>query len=112
MLSIDSEEENSNVPSSTTVLSTANQLSAAGQQPVVCVLKQRLLDGIEKISGSKTVYSDNVPSTPRSSVKNRNRKAVPNSSSKKASVKKRKRKKDCDSSEESDFKLSESDESD
>jgi hypothetical protein len=117
MLSIDSEEDSnsSNVAtgSATVPLSTINQISTTGQhQPVICALKQRLLDGIEKVSGSKTSSnSDNVPTTPRS-LKNRNRKIVPNSSSKKASAKKRKRKKDCDSSEESDYKRTDSDESD
>ena len=129
MLSIDNEEdanekqslnENKQVsaPSGLTAIS-ANQITStsggngSSALPAASALKQRLLEGIEKVSGSKAgSTSDNMPTTPRSSAKNRNnRKVVPNSSAKK-SIKKRKRKKDCDSTDESDFKNSDTDLSD
>jgi hypothetical protein len=79
--------------------------------PTVCVLKQRLLEGVEKISNSKLNSTENVPTTPRSAAKssNRARKLAHNSVTKKISMKKRKRKNFInDSTEESDFKNSDS----
>ena len=122
MLSIDNEDdandENKKQPlndnrQQQVLLAGASSITANNivPMPAVCALKQRLLDGIEKVNTFRqSNSSENMPTTPRSTAKSRNRRVVPNSSTKKISMKKRKRKKDDESTDESDYnKASDSD---